>query len=609
MTINFHAVARASFEEHTSEATQNSAAPVLEFLSHGFQVTWFREISHLIWVAVLKPDREIATQFGLRQEVLLIGNSFGKDFHQRTLKYDPPAELEDRVDRSVRFVFSDAPVAEAFCAAWAQKHKASVVVIRTPDDGRANSDALYALLGQSLWRRDLFAESEPVRLASDFFGRQAAVNELLAKILSGSPVGVFGLRKIGKSSLLGRVEDLLRAEEDAVTATVQLRGNTTRFKSGRWWHLAEAMLRGWADTLQRTADSIDSKIRAKCENLVGIVQRKAGNEQALAAALEKDIIGLLRTARALAHALQRDEARLVLLLDEFDHLYPDAVGAGHWSSDFFSFWNTVQAIKRNDDIGEQLVFVFGGVNPSGVERGDIASQPNPLFETQRIYLGPMSEDDAGLMLSGIGARMGLVFDDSATKEIYGIVGGHPMLLRRMGSAIHEGLGVRKAVSYVGASDVRRVFKSRKREFFNQIAWVLQHLKLVAPDEERLLRDIATGGAQAYGEIWRDVEFRETFAMHLERYGLIRFTDDLPEIPLALLRDALRQPAASEFAEQKSIVKGFVDELENAIRGRLRVDLERDRTEQETIDAIVSAIPGDAKNRPLNREQRGCPGVC
>ena len=187
---------------------------------------------------------------------------------------------------------------------------------------------------------------------------------------------------------------------------------------------------------------------------------------------------------------------------------------------FSHFWNTLQAIKRRLDDPDELVFVISGVNPSGVERGSLEDQPNPLYELQRSYLSPMPKAESDALLSGIGARMGLVFDKSALGKAYDIVGGHPLLLRKLGSAIHESIPNRSARRAVTRADVDSAFRRHKREFFNQVAWILEHLSKVAPDEERLLRDIATGGAKAYAEIWKEEDFRETYAHHLERYGLV-----------------------------------------------------------------------------------------
>lgn len=603
MAINLHREAEATFNSALS-ITQDSARPILELISLGFQVTWFRESSPKIWLALVKPNKETGEQFGLRHECFVIGNGYATDFHQRTLNLSPPDNLLDRIDNTVRFVASDAAIAPAFCAAWAQKNRSTIVLIGGEcGDGNevAQKSRLYALLGASLWRRDFFAEAEPVRAPSEFFGRQLIVNELFAKVLVGSPVAIFGLRKIGKSSLLGRLEDLLIEDESSITATAFLVGNTTSLTAGRWWHLAHLLLSTWQVKLQRLAGALGSKVHAKAERLNELVSKKIVDEQMLASAFEKDVVALMKAARALRDDAGRDQVRMIFLLDECDHLYPHLPSAGYWKSDFFAFWNTLQAIKRRLDNPEELVYILGGVNPSGVEQGALEGQPNPLYEMQRIYLGPMNFLEASSLLKGIGERMGLVFEEEALAETYDLVGGHPLLLRRMGSAIHELWPSRSAKVRLTRRDIKSAFAKRKRDLFNQVTWFLEHLARVAPDEERLLRDLAVGGAQAYAELWGENEFRETFAYHLERYGLVHFCNDLPEITLALIGESLRKPAASEYAEQKRQLKDAIEAIEIAARVRLKVDLEKDSLPTEAVLAAVNAIPSEAKNRALSRQ--------
>ena len=602
MTINFHHEAASQFESAQSN-TRDAARPVLEMLSTCFQVTWFRETGSLLWLAVVKPLSALAEHFGLRQEYFVIGNGYANDFHQRTLKQNPPESIVDRLDQSIRFVVSDAPTATAFCAAWAQKNRSTVIVLRSPlSPAIPHKDHLYSVLSGSLWRRDFFAEAEPVRDPSEFFGREFVINELFTKILLGSPVAVFGLRKIGKSSLLGRVQDLIEEDESAITATAFLIGNSARLKSGRWWSAALDMLNAWQSELQQIATRLNSKVHPKAHRLSDAVGRRDPDVHSLLVAFERDVEALLKTARALSSEVGRDAARLVLFLDECDHFYPHLSDAEHWRTDFFVLWNALQSIKRRLDSPEELVYVLGGVNPSGVEQGSLLGQANPLYETQRIYLEPMSKEDADSLLVGLGRRMGLTFEEAALVTSYELVGGHPLLLRRLGSAIHEGAANRSDRHVVTAADVEKAFKKKKRDLFNQVAWFLEHLSRVAPDEERLLRDIATGGSQAYVDLWGDNDFRETYAYHLECYGLVRFENDLPTVSLGLIQDALQRPIASEFVEQKKQLKDAVEAIEQAVRVRLRVDLERDRLPEEAVKKAVNAIPSDAKTRAMSRQE-------
>lgn len=631
MAIRFRPDAEAAFSR-AEAVTRTDASPALELLSTGFEVSWFREVAHRIWTAVLKPSDATATHFGLRQECFVIGHGFPRDFHEKTLLQEPPLDIEFRLDPQVRVVVSNAPLADASCAAWAARHKKRIVVIapnaRPPD--MTEHDYLYKQLSTALWRRDLFAESEPVRLPSEFFGREAVVNEVLAHIIGGTPVGVFGLRKIGKSSLLGRVEDLLEADEGSLSATVFLLGNSARLRGGRWWVTAADMLSGWQNKLTRFAMKIGSARRPKADALRAAVANRANlaDNSLLATAFSRDVGTLLKNAVALTDESGQAATRLVCFLDECDLLYPHHPQSGCWREDFFVFWNTLQATKRQLENPDQLIYVIGGVNPSGVERGSLLNEPNPLFETVKVYLKPMPPDDAAGLLRGLGSRMGLIFTDEAVDAVYSLVGGHPLLLRKLGSEIHKDLPQRGASVQVTAAKVQSVFKRTKRAFYAHVEWILEHLESVAPDEEKLLRDIAVGGPQAYLDVWGDHEYRETFAYHLEQYGLVQFEDDLPLVKIPLVSEAIQKPKPSEFDEQFAKLRDLVDTVEGAVRRRLAADLAVSETEaaaaesagqpstapggragagvgqtpQDALYALVNAIPSEARNRGRTRQQ-------
>lgn len=111
-----------------------------------------------------------------------------------------------------------------------------------------------------------------------------------------------------------------------------------------------------------------------------------------------------------------------------------------------------------------------------------------------------------------------------------------------------------------------------------------------------------GGAQAYLDIWKDNEYRDTFAHHLEMYGLVSFEDDVATLTLPLIREAIQRPPISEFEEQKRQLKELVDHIEIAVRARLVSDIEKGKTTLEAVECVVKAIPGEAKNRPLGRQE-------
>ncbi|MBK8692263.1 MAG: ATP-binding protein [Deltaproteobacteria bacterium] len=613
--IRFRRDAREAFEGAEASVRADASAP-LEMLSAGFEVSWFRPLGPRLWAAVLKPSEALGEDFGLRQECYVVGHGLPRDFNEKTLLQAPPPDAGFHVDPKVRFVVSGTPLAAAACAAWSARSRTSVVVVSPNARHRAVSaeDHLYKLLGSSNRRRDLFAEPGPVRCPSEFFGRESVVHEVLTHILAGSPVGVFGLRRIGKSSLLSHVEGLLESDDTSVTATSFLLGNTARLGAGRWWLAASDMLAAWQQKLIRFALKSDSKIRPKAEAFSAAIKGNVTDARKLAAAFEKDVRGLLKAAEALARESERPSFRLVCFLDEFDHLYPAGAHCGYWREDFFTLWNTIHSVRCSLDHPDRLTFVVGGVNPAGVEHGTWLHQPNPLFETHAVFLGPMPPDEAAGLLTDIGRRMGLAFTREATDAAYSLVGGYPHLLRKLGTQLHkENLGRGSSVD-VTPHRVVGAFKKSKRSFLSQIEWTLGHLTSVAPEEVKLLRDLATGGPQAYVDLWGGVENRETFAHHLERYGLIEFDDDRPAVATPVILEAIRRPLPSEFEEQFRLLKELVDSVEDALRRRLSADLsvtapEAERggagaghSAEEALHALINAIPSDAKNRALTRQQ-------
>ena len=95
-------------------------------------------------------------------------------------------------------------------------------------DGEANSDALTpfgalrSVLNTWLYRQDLFARTYPV-FGKRFFGRDRILAELKEAIVGARPSGIFGLRKVGKTSLLKECERRATASGDIVVYVDLLR--------------------------------------------------------------------------------------------------------------------------------------------------------------------------------------------------------------------------------------------------------------------------------------------------------------------------------------------------------------------------------------------------
>ena len=101
--------------------------------------------------------------------------------------------------------------------------------------------ALRGVLDTWLYRRDLFAQTYPV-FGKRFFGRDRILAELKDAIVSAKPSGIFGLRKVGKTSLLKECERRATASGDIVVYVDLLRV-PSGVNDARWlyWRIANLL--------------------------------------------------------------------------------------------------------------------------------------------------------------------------------------------------------------------------------------------------------------------------------------------------------------------------------------------------------------------------------
>lgn len=188
------------FFQNASSQVQLDAAPTLKFLSSGFTITDFREHLPRIWVALIKPNPQIAQSFTLDNEYMVIGHGFPKDFQLRTLLAEPRQEIEYRVDSRVRFVVSSAPTMKAACAAWANQKRIAVVPIDPSKDYTADSglQRLTEILSDSLWKRDVFDDPEPVRILLSSMVESRLFSNLSQRPILASLAQCLGLERLGR---------------------------------------------------------------------------------------------------------------------------------------------------------------------------------------------------------------------------------------------------------------------------------------------------------------------------------------------------------------------------------------------------------------------------
>ena len=185
------------------------------------------------WGLFLKANRDLAELFRLDREVLLWTTMYPQ-FQARDIE-DMKTLINDKGVRLARnfAILVSAYDPDSRSATEAESALGTTIVHcslrELANQGQSSQEAvLRRLLLNRLYTRDLYDLRVATTRSADFFGRRGTVDDLADEIVSGnSQIGVFGLRKIGKTSLINRVADIVNQSGKCITAKVDLQWTTS----------------------------------------------------------------------------------------------------------------------------------------------------------------------------------------------------------------------------------------------------------------------------------------------------------------------------------------------------------------------------------------------
>jgi len=284
--------------------------------------------------------------------------------------------------------------------------------------------ALNEVFGQWLYRRDLFNVNFPV-VGRRFFGRNRDLDELRDAISDSLPVGLFGLRKVGKTSLL---KELARRAGDNGDIYVYL--DLLRIPSDvlnfRWiyWRLASEL---HYLTIQNTRlKKIKWRLGGNYESFLDVPP-----ELAVATAFDADLASILKALQELPVGTR---PKIVILLDEIERLLPNSQGKEGLNG-YFDFFSYLRGVSQET---VHLSLVVTGANAAISEVAQFQGRDNPTFNFfKQVYLRLLPSPDCNAMLTILGRGMGIKFAKGAIPEIVNLTGGHPFFSRQFCSFIAD----------------------------------------------------------------------------------------------------------------------------------------------------------------------------
>lgn len=385
------------------------------------------------------------------------------------------------------------------------------------------SSTLRPILDQWLSRRDLYRFNYPV-YGRRFFGRELDLQRLMRDIDDGHNVGVFGLRKVGKTSLLKQLREL-RPQDIVVYFDLQGTPPDTQDCVYLYWAIARAL-----------REEVEQK-KTDLTQLDGVVFQ-LGNQSApqfqkrTPRLFDHDIHAVL--SRLEQHGLT---AKTILIIDEVDRLLP-APGFSEGFRGYPDFFAYLRGTSQNSN--GRFVTIITAANPALCEQAIWEGRDNPVFQFyHQMFLPPLTQQDCIDMVVKLGRGMGIGYDEESLHRVFRATSGHPYLTRLLCSQISQLNPVRPlhVTPEIVAQARNEFLRGEATSIFDEI---LGRLDKFFPVERDLLLFIADD-ADTEVELGQLVNQPVDVALyHLVGYQLVERTEGKYRIKIDMLYEWLRR---------------------------------------------------------------------
>jgi len=383
--------------------------------------------------------------------------------------------------------------------------------------------SLKEILGEYLGRRNLYDSTHPVS-GRRFFGRERLLLELTDQVKMGHFLGIYGLRKMGKTSLVFQLRDEKLINEAVAYVDLQASAALEEKNCAPLYYELER------DLYQR--------LKGK-ENPLGDILRlgKIGrftdlnlSDQSRAGTIfGEDMKDLLDALQTNGSGLKR----LVIVLDELERILP--LSEQRPVEGYIEFFGKLRGLAQM--YPGLIASVVVAANASISERGYWEGRDNPVFALyKRIFLPPFSEAECKQMIETLGKGMSVYWEEAAIQAIYRETGGHPFLTRVLCSKIVKE-NIDRPIT-VTANMVEAQISPFIGSEGDKLEQITELLHTNFPKEEALLEKIALEE-----NLGQEVsEITDESLRHLLGYHLIEADDNSYNIKLNLLKRWLRHRA-------------------------------------------------------------------
>jgi hypothetical protein len=440
-------------------------APKLE--KAGLTPTSVRELATAArrssWVILTSPSEALVRHFELAPEVVVLCSPWDQ------IQANDVGRIEDdvfrteiRVDPGFALVVTHDPDAEKRLGPVIPEHRRYLFIRDVTLENASNAQSfLVGQLREGLGRRRLFDFRQPAA-GPQFFGRERELEALERDVLAGHCLGVYGLRKVGKTSLLGQMARKLRAHRPADAPVLPVEVDLQKLPYTQ-------------RTAQGVFDMIARALRAEqAGSGIPVARPGLDPQETLLAAVET-------TERT-------PGARVVLILDEYEVL----VGGRLPVAEGLDVLEWLRGVAQSHPTAFSLV--LAGRDARLLAPARIGGRDNPMYRFLRsMPLTGLSTAECRGMVRKIGARMALKFAPEALQLVADETGGHPGLARTLGDLVDQTVDPStRNPAPVSASDMRRLFPKFAREVDEDMRELVNAAVDFDPGAEDYLQHLAHG---------------------------------------------------------------------------------------------------------------------
>lgn len=385
----------------------------------GWEITYTRPSpQRKSWLLYLQPAAKLRNRFDLAPEVLAVVAPFDKAQASEVDVAMDALRQTHRLDRGLVLFFSGDKQARKELSPVLPAELAFIFFLI--DEFLEASDPerqTHKILAEHLASGRPFAPGSPVSDAQ-FFGRQTELSALERRLLETAyPVGLFGLRKIGKTSLAYRLRAKWRQDKNSsgprailIYCDLQSIPFSRRNRMG--------LMRKVVEEIRITIDDINLK-KTFADRPWNYLELRKIDAQTIESLAIDALDELLEWAKSSA------TGKIVFAIDEYERLLNGEVFTPR---DGLDILDLLRGYTQQHP--ELFSFMVIGLDRRWALQARFDRRQNPLFGALfQMPLGGLSRQELGTLVRKLGRRVGLDFNHESIDRIFLESGGHPYIAR------------------------------------------------------------------------------------------------------------------------------------------------------------------------------------